>query len=240
MTIGIYCLTFSGTNKVYIGQSINIEKRYMQHKRSFLQVKASVKLQEAYNLYGIPSLSILLECNIEELNSSEKEAIEIYDSSANGYNTYIDSYQAPVTQYGEDSGNSKYSNEVISKVFKYLVSQEYLPTEHIADLTNVDISTIRNILARRSHNWLSLKYPEEYSKLQEVSITRLDKSFISVSNKLSALAKGIVYPKIKNPAGDIFQVDNAESFARTHSLAGNHLREVLKGIRKSHKGWKLV
>ena len=31
MTIGIYLLRFNGTHKVYVGQSINIEKRYTDH-----------------------------------------------------------------------------------------------------------------------------------------------------------------------------------------------------------------
>lgn len=87
MTIGIYRLIFPNTDKCYIGQSVNIERRYMQHLRSFELSSASAKLQNAYNMYGKPKLDILLDSiEVSELDTCENEAIEIFDSFHNGFN----------------------------------------------------------------------------------------------------------------------------------------------------------
>lgn len=54
MTIGIYRLCFNGTDQCYVGQSVNIEKRYKQHLSSFINNKANPKMMEAYIQYGNP------------------------------------------------------------------------------------------------------------------------------------------------------------------------------------------
>ena len=75
MTCGIYKLNFNNTEKVYIGQSIDIESRFSKHKSALSRGVAAPKLQAAHTLYGIPNLEILTECAISELNSYEKETI---------------------------------------------------------------------------------------------------------------------------------------------------------------------
>lgn len=64
MTCGIYLLRFTGLDKVYIGQSLNIEQRYRKHLQ-FLRnqdTKANYRMKAAYLLYGAPQLEILCEC----------------------------------------------------------------------------------------------------------------------------------------------------------------------------------
>ena len=51
MTTGIYQLVFKGTDKVYIGQSIDIEHRYKGHISCLQLGKGVSKLQNAYNIY---------------------------------------------------------------------------------------------------------------------------------------------------------------------------------------------
>ena len=96
MTIGIYKLIFSDVD-TYIGQSIDIEKRFKQHIYNFKNNLASIKLSEAYKVYGIPileiieiaksaeSLSILEEFYIKyslpTLNSIQFSTKEITESS---------------------------------------------------------------------------------------------------------------------------------------------------------------
>jgi predicted GIY-YIG superfamily endonuclease len=52
MTIGIYRLIFPNTDKCYIGQSVNIERRYLQHLRDMEKGTAARKMQHAYSIYG--------------------------------------------------------------------------------------------------------------------------------------------------------------------------------------------
>jgi len=238
MTIGIYRLVFDNTDKVYIGQSVNIEKRFLQHLHSMRNNLANYKLNEAYKLYGKPTLDILVECRIDELDEYEDESIGIFDSVNNGFNIYSYANQAPTSAKGPESGNAKYSKVQILRVFDLLVNSPELSFKQISENTKVSVSVISNISCAKLHSWLREEYPEKYNILIEQIGTRSKGSSI-ISNKLSAKSQGIQYPKIRDPYGNVYTVDNAYKFARTHDLAGNHLTEVLNGHRKSHKGWKI-
>jgi group I intron endonuclease len=68
--IGIYKIT-SPTNKVYIGQSINIERRHKEY--FYKQCKQQPQLYNSLNKYGFNShnIEILEECILEKLNERE-------------------------------------------------------------------------------------------------------------------------------------------------------------------------
>lgn len=236
MTIGIYLLRFTGTDKVYVGQSVNIEKRFKQHLNSLKTEASNSKLLEAYKNFGSPNIEILCDCTIEELNTVEKEAIEIFNAVEHGFNIYEDANSAP-NKKGADSGNSKYSKEQIIDTFNYLVDCPEKTFEEIQELTSVSSSVIGKISCLSLHTWLQEYFPDKYLRLRTLVHNRRKPGI--VSDKLSAKTRGIVYPRIKDPKGLIHYIDNATKFAKEYGLAANHLIEVLNGIRKSHKGWKL-
>lgn len=235
MTCGIYRLYFKGTDRVYIGQSVNIEKRYRQHTLSMEKGISNYKLQEAYIMYGHPSIEILDECSIEDLDTVEDECISIWNSVNYGFNLYTTANEAP-TYKGFGSGNSRYTKEQIVQVFNLLVDTD-MPFSDIQTYTGVPSDTTSNISSLVSHIWLKEEYPQKYLLL--VSKWGNRSNYTVVSDKLSAKAKGIVYPSIRSPEGIIHTIDNAYKFAKERGLAPNHFQEVLNGHRKSHKGWKL-
>ncbi len=239
MTIGIYCLRFVGTNKVYIGQSINIEKRYASHLNTLRNLTGVIKLQEAFNKFGAPKLEILVECGINLLNSEEIEAINIFNSVEEGFNSYNSPYQAPISKYGEDAGNAIYSNDQVLEVFNLLTSTTYYTASMISKITGVSKDVISGISCGSIHRWLQTHYPEQYQVLINKKGSRRGSISNEVSIKLGAKNQGITYPKILSPEGIIFDIDNAYRFAKERGLAGNHFQEVLNGHRKSRKGWKL-
>lgn len=239
MTIGVYCLRFKGTNKVYIGQSIDIEKRYNSHLNTLRSNFGAIKLQDAFDKFGNPNLEILIECEPHLLNNEEIEAIEIFNSVENGFNSYSSPYQAPIYKYGEDAGNSLYSNDQILEVFNLLTSSKYYSAETISKNTAVSRDVIYGISCGSLHRWLQVKYPEQYQILINKKGSRRGDISNEVSLKLGAINQGIIYPKLKSPSGEVFVVENAYRFAKERGLAGNHLQEVLNGHRKSHKGWKV-
>lgn len=83
---GIYKITNLVNNKIYIGQSICIEKRWEDHK--FYSSKAHTALQAAFKKYGISNFSfeVIEECPKEMLDEREIYWIKFYDSYNNGYN----------------------------------------------------------------------------------------------------------------------------------------------------------
>lgn len=75
--IGIYKIT-NPKGKIYIGQSIDILKRFNQYK--LLHCKAQRKLYNSLLKYGVDKhlFEIIIECDILELNENERYYQEIY------------------------------------------------------------------------------------------------------------------------------------------------------------------
>lgn len=69
-TVGIYKI-LSPTNKIYIGQSINIEQRWKFY--DFLNCKGQIHLYNSLKKYGSKNhkFEVLEECSLEELNRRE-------------------------------------------------------------------------------------------------------------------------------------------------------------------------
>lgn len=230
MTCGIYKLAFNGTTDVYIGQSVNIEKRIIKHKYLLYNSKASKKLQKAFEIYGMFNYEILEICKEEELDFLEKEIIEIYDS----YNNGLNSTQEAKCGYGlsgETHPGAKFSNEQIITCFNLLINNPELTYKDIADITETNKSLLTDIVGGKRHTWLKTKFPNEYPKLKLVD---------RHSGKNSAKNLGKKYPPIMSPDGKVYEVTNASSFSREHNLHNGHLSDVLNRKAHSIKGWKLV
>ena len=89
MSIGIYKIENLINGSIYIGQSIDIEKRWSTHISILNQNNHyNAHLQNAWNKYGSENFqfSIVEECKPLELNDREIYWIKKYDSFINGYN----------------------------------------------------------------------------------------------------------------------------------------------------------
>lgn len=234
MSCGIYILRFTGTDKIYIGQSSYIEGRFVRHINTLVKGTNSKKLQEAYKTYGLPTMEVLLECAENELNSNENEAIAIFNSVDNGFNTL---YRAEDTPYnvGISNGMSKFSEEQVVSVMFLLLERTDLRYNEIAGLTGVSEATVRNIACGTVHSWLRNIHPTEYEKLMLLKGTRASRP----NHKNAASTLGIDCPPILSPEGEVFYITNITNFAKTHGLHQSALGLVLKGKQKVHKGWKL-
>ena len=90
--IGIYKITNNINGKIYIGQSINIEKRIKEHFwKSTCQKDISFNsiLHQAIRKYGAENFSweVLEECSVDNIDELEKKYIKEYNCiSPNGYN----------------------------------------------------------------------------------------------------------------------------------------------------------
>ncbi len=87
MTCCIYRL-ISPSNKSYIGQSIDFDRRLTEHKNQTNKIKSLPKLYQAFKKYGFENFQIeILEiCEPEILNEREIYWIQYYDSFNKGYN----------------------------------------------------------------------------------------------------------------------------------------------------------
>lgn len=88
-TIGIYKVT-SPSNRVYIGQSVNIERRLKRYKSLSIKTKKQTKLWRSLIKHGCENhiYEILEVCKEDELNERERYWQEFYDSVDNGLNCH--------------------------------------------------------------------------------------------------------------------------------------------------------
>ena len=91
-TPGIYCITNTITNKVYVGSTVNLHRRCVAHLRTLRANKHhSAKLQRAWNKYGEEAFKFeIIEyvTDISKLDEREQYWIDYYDAAnpKKGYN----------------------------------------------------------------------------------------------------------------------------------------------------------
>lgn len=178
MSCGIYCIENKTNGKKYIGKSVNIQKRWKEHKSQLCNgTHVNSYLQHSWDKYGefAFEFSIIEECAEGDLNDREKYWIEFYNSFNNGFNltlggdggnTIAGYTDAELQRYkekkckihqktslkGEESPRSKLTKSEVEEIIQRMMNGEF--TVDIADDYKVNTATIRDI---RSHNtWNSL------------------------------------------------------------------------------------
>ena len=126
---GIYKIANQINGKCYIGQSVNIKRRWRSHKsKSFnpLDIQYECPLYRAFRKYGLENFSfeILEECRKEELNEKESFYIKKYNSN-------LESYGYNLTPGGDSNGPTlkKLTEEQLQEIFKFLEFSNLSQTE---------------------------------------------------------------------------------------------------------------
>lgn len=109
--IGIYKIVNKINKKVYVGQNVNIENRWNNHKTNYLNKNSkdyNTKFYKALRKYGIENFEfkIIEQCNKNELDKKEIYWINFYDSFKQGYNSTI----------GGQLGNTKEEHHPMAKL----------------------------------------------------------------------------------------------------------------------------
>lgn len=91
---GIYMISNNINGKVYIGQSVDIKKRWREHRSAAFNLNSKdydMVIYRAIRKYGLDNFNftIIEKCRVEELNNREKYWILFYDSKTNGYNVSL-------------------------------------------------------------------------------------------------------------------------------------------------------
>ena len=91
--MGIYKITNLKTDQAYIGQSVDIYKRWSQHCKAGLGIDTPVgnKLYKAIQEYGLENFTfqLLCQCQKQQLDEKERYFIELYQADTFGYNSTI-------------------------------------------------------------------------------------------------------------------------------------------------------
>ncbi len=88
--MGIYKITNLYTNQSYIGQSVDIYKRWTEHCKAGLGIDTPVgnRLYQKMGSDGLENFTfeLLCECSKEQLDKKERYFIELYQADVFGYN----------------------------------------------------------------------------------------------------------------------------------------------------------
>jgi len=136
MSIGIYKITNKKNNKIYVGSSANLERRYYYHLNSLRKNKHyNIHLQRSFNRDGEESFeySILEYCNNDVLVDREEYLIEHLNSldTRYGYNINPNGDRPPSWSGKTHTESTKLK---MSKVQKGRICTQYM--KNIASLTH--------------------------------------------------------------------------------------------------------
>lgn len=230
MTTGIYKLIFKGTKAVYIGKSKNIEKRYKQHLTALKNRTSSQKLLQAYDILGIPSVEILEECDVSQLEELENIYISKYDSVKNGFNTMYETHQSKSSLSGESAALAKHNNETYVEIATML-SQGFT-IENICETLCTTRGVVSSIKRLENHVWLKEVIPDIYSKLET-------QYKLYLKSGLSLEYQGKTIPTVISPTGEKYSVTCINNFAKEHNLDSGGLSRLINKKAVSLKGWRL-
>lgn len=183
---GIYKITNLINNKCYIGQSVDIEKRFRQHKNNYdnkNEPSYDYHLYRSIRKYGIENFKfeIIEECDYEKLNERETYWIDYYDSYNNGYNETL-------------GGGGKL--QVDREEFKKYFIENNPSVKEIAEYFDIDRSVAGKIMKELG---LKAKYYtnknlenvicEEYQSDNNISILYLAKKYNRDPETISRILK---------------------------------------------------
>jgi group I intron endonuclease len=160
MSIGIYKIENLINHKVYIGQSIEIERRWQKH----LGAKDDFVIHRALRKYGKENFSfqIIEECDLLDLNKKEEYWITYYNSLVpNGYN---------MIQGGSNGVGLAKGKKVLQYSLNGEFLEEYSSANQASLITGIDHGSICACCRGKyqqagGYQW---KYSEEKEKEKEI------------------------------------------------------------------------
>lgn len=226
MTIGIYAIYFSKIDKIYIGQSQQIEQRFTAHRSLLNRGHYNYKIAQAYAKDPNPEFNILEVCSISELNALEIYYINEFDSIVSGLNIQ---HGGDSGRPGYGSGKCKNTREELELAFNLLTNAS-LTKEQIITMSGVPSGVLDNIICKTRHIWLHEYYPH----ISELVLA--NRNIRAVNAQENRYKTNCV---LVSPEGIEFTCTNRNKFAKEHGLNSGHLGAVIRQQEIQHKGWKL-
>ena len=249
--IGIYKITNLINNKSYIGQSVNIEKRWNNEKRcAFIESDKSYNypLSIAFRKYGVDNFlfEVIEECSQEELNEKEMFWISKFDTFYNGYNQTL----------GGDTSIQKPKEKIIGVI--YDLENTDLYHKEIAKKWNISVEMVQGINTGRYWFQENKQYPlqtkHKGNSCHKINNTIIKKQYfceecgspITKGATLCIKCSRLKSRKVDRPnAKDLYEYlisieGNFSKASRHFGVSGNAIRKWCKtyGIPSASKDYK--
>ena len=195
MNSGIYLYTFANGDN-YIGQAIDIEKRWDQHIQKMKKGQHTKLIQAAYNVFGLPEFRVMLECHPNYLDPMEAWCINRWKPTLNG--------NIPVCHDDTPEHFDITDDMLRPSLFRTLYELQRLRVaEEETEKELVELETEKRRLERR----LVLVAKEAQPKELQDYIQQLeeDAGFLSTQLKISESVKARQYQQLKMAEDRIYQ-----------------------------------
>lgn len=142
--IGIYKVT-NPKGKIYIGQSLDIFKRFKTYKG--LHCPNQIKLRNSLAKYGVAShtFDVLEECAAEELNRKERYWQDYYNVLNNGLNCILTNTGSKSGRQSQDvieKRASKLRKSVLQYTVKGIFVREWNSIKEVGEVLSINIGCI--------------------------------------------------------------------------------------------------
>lgn len=213
--IGIYKIT-SPNCKVYIGQSVNIEKRFKSHKNN--TIKHKTRLSNSFKKYGVQNhiFEIIQECLLCELNTRERYWQDYYDVLNKGLNLMLTNTDDK-SGYASEETKAKLSKirtgKTHSKERRLINSLSKLGVKHPKDRVEIN---------RKSHIGLK-QSPETIAKKIKLGLelNKNDEIRFACGKLLLNTQTGIYYPGLV-PAAESLNIKRGTLSAKINGYVKNN------------------
>jgi group I intron endonuclease len=163
MACGIYKITNLINNHCYIGQSVDIKRRWRNEKAAAFNERSrsyNTVLSKAFRKYCIVKegkvdfsnfcFEILEECLVDDLNDREQYYVNMYNAYAAGYN---------MTEGGDTAHIQVLEKAQIMQVIECLRTDLHKNSEQIGKEFNISGRMVRNINNGTCHRLDNIDYP---------------------------------------------------------------------------------
>ena len=229
--IGIYKITNKVNQKVYIGQSCDIHRRWLEHIRAGQPDKYAGKgerdtntpIHKAMQKYGIDNfkLEILQECKREELNHLEKsfileykkQRIELYNLSEGG--------QDAIGAKGELHSQAKLTQKEVDQIKDLLKNSDKTYNEILQLFPSIKSKSMISLI-NQGHNWKDDKETYPLRKTYFGTKGEKNKNSLFTNEEVMKIREEYVDPKT-----------TSRTLAEKYGVSINTMRSILQG--KSYK-----
>ena len=198
--IGIYKIT-SPTKKVYIGQSVNIERRFSTYKRNN-PINKQPRLYGSFKKYGIENhkFEIVCECEIFELNEKERYYQDLFSATGKNSLNCVLQQTKKLDYFSSLETRKKISIKATGRKHT-LQTKNKLSIAHSGKKLSEEhrLKLVSKLTGRKGH---SKKATEETKKLCSKNATK------PLSKIVLCLNNGIFYESAKE-VSDIFKIKHS-------------------------------
>ena len=195
MNSGIYLYTFANGDN-YVGQAVDLDKRWEQHIQKMKKGQHTKLIQDAYYKYGLPQFRVLLRCHPNYLDAIEAWSIKKIMPRLNATRP---------TCYDDTPMSFEITEEMLyPSLFRTLYEFEKLKQMEIeVEKELVELEKEKRRLERR----LVLVAKEAQPKELQDYIQQLeeDAGFLSTQLKISESVKARQYQQLKIAEDRIYQ-----------------------------------